>query len=84
MSLPLMLYWRRAAVLFGALLLLYLIYASWRQFYPVSTAAGWQVQVYREDIAMVSALALDGKGGLYVSQELSSGQGKILKLQAGG
>ncbi|WP_291994844.1 hypothetical protein [Candidatus Accumulibacter sp. ACC003] len=84
MSLPLKLYWRRAAVLFGALLLLYLIYASWRQFYPVSTAAGWQVQVYREDIAMVSALALDGKGGLYVSQELSSGQGKILKLQAGG
>lgn len=84
MSLPLKPYWRRAAVLFGALLLLYLIYASWRQFYPVSTATGWQVQVYRDNIAMVSALALDGKGGLYVSQELSSGQGKILKLQADG
>ncbi len=48
--------WRTTAVLFGGALVRYLIYASWRQFFPVS-AAGWQVQVYRDDITMISALA---------------------------
>ena len=84
MPLPLKPYWRSAVVLFGCVLVLYLIYASWRQFYPVSAAAGWKVQVYRDDIAMVSALALDGRGGLYVSQEISGGKGKILRLAADG
>ena len=84
MPLPLKPYWRSAVVLFGCVLVLYLVYASWRQFYPVSAAAGWKVQVYRDDIAMVSALALDGRGGLYVSQEISGGKGKILRLAADG
>ncbi|MCP5228025.1 hypothetical protein [Accumulibacter sp.] len=84
MSLTLKPYWRSALVLLGCASLLYLIYASWRQYYPVNTASGWEVQVYRDDIAMVSALALDGKGGLYVSQEISDGRGKILELKADG
>ncbi|WP_300319742.1 hypothetical protein [Accumulibacter sp.] len=49
--------WRTTAVLFGGTLVRYLIYASWRQFFPVSAATGWQVQVYRDDITMISALA---------------------------
>lgn len=84
MSLLLKPYWRAALAVFGAALTLYLIYASWRQFYPVTAAAGWEVQVYRDEIPMVSALALDGQGGLYISQEIASGKGKILKLTPDG
>jgi hypothetical protein len=77
-------YWRSALVVFGAALTLYLSYSEWRQFYPATAATGWEVEVYRDQIPMVSALALDGRGDLYISQELSSGKGKILKLTADG
>ncbi|WP_238474350.1 hypothetical protein [Pseudomonas cavernae] len=71
-------------IFLGAALVPALGYPAWRHLYPVTVTSGWDYQVYRDDIQRVSALALDGQGGLFVSQEFADGQGGILRLQRDG
>ncbi|MBM7059266.1 hypothetical protein JQX08_00965 [Pseudomonas sp. UL073] len=71
--------WLLAALLVGGLAV-----PAWRHLFPVTAAAGWDYRVYQQGISRVSALALDGKGGLYVSQEALDGRGTILLLAADG
>lgn len=60
------------------------LYQAWKHYYPVQIAAGWSLNVYREDIPMVSALAVDKLGNLYVSQEFNHGRGVIFRLTPDG
>lgn len=59
-------------------------YPTWRHFYPVTAAKGWDYRVFHSDIPMVSALALDGQNNVFASQELSNTKGKILSLNTDG
>lgn len=70
-----------AAVL---MLLLGMAQAGWRHFYPVQAGDGWAAGVYLDAVDKVSALALDGEGGLLLSQERNAGQGGLLRLAPGG
>ena len=58
-------------------------YPAWRHFYPVTSTNGWDYKVIHK-IPMVSALAVDDQGALFVSQEFSNHKGKILRLQKDG
>lgn len=57
---------------------------AWRHFYPVTLAAGWSLRVLHDGLEKVSALVEDDEGGLFVSQELQDGKGRILRLHADG
>ncbi|WP_432218044.1 hypothetical protein ACREYJ_27580 [Pseudomonas kribbensis] len=61
-----------------------LAYPAWRHFYPVTAAKGWSFEVAYSQIPKVSALAVDDRGALFVSQEFSSRKGKILRLHDDG
>lgn len=61
-----------------------LAYPAWRHFYPVTASSDWQYQVFKADIDRVSALALDARGRLYISQEFSDGKGTILRQNRDG
>ena len=56
---------------------------AWRHLYPASAAPGWRYQVRLDDIERVSALLPDGQGGLYISQEMQDGKGRILQTGPG-
>lgn len=61
-----------------------LLVMAWRHLYPVTAAHDWSVAEFRTGIPRVSALALDGQGGLYVSQEKLDAKGDILHFDAAG
>lgn len=56
---------------------------AWRHLYPASAAQGWGYRVHLDAIEQVSALLPDGQGGLYLSQELQDGKGRILRAGPG-
>lgn len=58
--------------------------AAWRHFAPPQAQAGWRYGVYLEGVEQVSALAIDARGELLLSQELRNGQGRILRRSAQG
>lgn len=78
------LHWRSLLIIVVALAAIAGVYPAWRHFHPVSAADGWEYRVFARGIPMVSALELDNQGGLYASQELPNGHGKILQLKPGG
>ncbi|NWL76861.1 hypothetical protein DM872_08370 [Pseudomonas taiwanensis] len=72
---------RIARWLLGAFALLLLVSAgipAWRHLFPAMAAQGWRYQVHLDDVEQVSALLPDGRGGLFLSQELQDGKGRIL------
>ncbi|WP_375738561.1 hypothetical protein [Pseudomonas boanensis] len=68
----------------SVLLLGFTTVPAWRHLYPASAAPGWSMQVRFDAIERVSALAPDGRGGLYVSQEFDDSKGRILRLGVNG
>ncbi|SDI42176.1 hypothetical protein SAMN05216588_116119 [Pseudomonas flavescens] len=75
---------RHSLVGLASLLAMALLFFAWQQFYPVSAADGWSVRKLYDDVPRASGLALDRTGDLLVSEELSSGQGRILHIDASG
>ncbi len=75
----------RWAVLAGVLIILAVLgMATWRHFGPVLAGSQWQVDVYMDNVARVSALSLDEKGNLFISQEFDNEQGDIFEREADG
>ncbi|MFC4861392.1 hypothetical protein ACS8MQ_09660 [Pseudomonas sp. MAHUQ-62] len=73
--------------LLGAFALLLLLGAgipAWHHLYPAVAAQGWSYQVHLDGIEQVSALIPDDRGGLFLSQELQDGKGRILRVGSGG
>ncbi|WP_082073239.1 hypothetical protein [Pseudomonas sp. LFM046] len=56
---------------------------AWRHLYPVSAAPGWSYRVKIDEVERVSALVPDDQGGLYISQEMQDGNGRILRTGKG-
>lgn len=52
---------------------------AWQHFYPVTAAPGWTVKVYLDDVAMVTALARDDKGVLYIAHGQHKRRGSLDK-----
>ncbi len=78
---------RTARWLLGSLALILLVSAgipAWRHLYPAIAAQGWRYQVHLDGIDRVSALLPDGQGGLFLSQELQDGRGRIVRTGPGG
>lgn len=75
---------RRLFVYAGAIVVVGLAYPVWRHYYPATAAKGWDFEIIYNQIPMVSALAVDSQGALFVSQEFSNSKGKILRLQKEG
>lgn len=76
--------WRQGLALGVAVLAAGFAYPAWRHFHPVSAAEGWRYQEVAADIPMVSALALDADGSLFVTQKFSSRRGSLLRLLPNG
>jgi hypothetical protein len=69
--------WPRCIVLLIVLVLAVAAYPAWRHFYPVVAAEDWGYKVFAQDIPMVSALAMDDQGQLFISEELTNQRGII-------
>ncbi len=50
----------------------------------VQPAKGWRLRVYADDIANVDNVVVAADGQVYVTQELSSGNGRIVRVRASG
>lgn len=72
--------WRQGLALGVAVVALGFAYPAWRHFHPVSAAEGWGYREFATDIPMVSALALQADGSLFVTEEFSSRRGSLLRL----
>lgn len=57
---------------------------AWQYFFPVQAASGWSYKVAHLDVQRASGLLALPDGSLLVSQELQSGQGSILRIEADG
>lgn len=53
---------------------------AWRHLYPATAASGWTYSVRLDAVERVSALVADDTRGLYISQEIQNGEGRILRL----
>lgn len=76
--------WLLAAQLVLVVLLATLSYMGWRHLYPAVAETGWRYTVLLDGIEKVSAIALDAEGDLLLSEELQSGEGRILRYRADG
>ncbi len=64
----------------GFLMALAVGYLAWQHLFPVTAGNGWTVGLYLDDVAMVSALAKDDAGALYVTREQKNLGGSLFKL----
>lgn len=55
----------------------------WVVFTTPGLADGWEYQVYASELDEVSALALDGRGGMFVTLEKRHGEGQLVHLKEG-
>lgn len=71
----------KARLLFAALLCFgaILSFLTWQRFFPVTAGAGWSSKLYLDNVAMVSALARDDQGVLYITREHNRQQGTLFK-----
>ena len=74
---------RLLATLIG-LLVSGLAFLAWQHLYPVSAGEGWSYRVYLDEVRLVSALARDTRGDLYVTQEMKAGNGLLFRLGSDG
>ena len=79
---------KRSGLLVAQLSLMVLLatfaYMGWRHLYPPVAETDWRYAVFLDGIEKVSAIALDAEGGLLLSEELQSGEGRILRYSADG
>lgn len=68
---------RPLAILFVALMVLAL--PAWQHFAPVTTGPGWNVRVYLDDVPLVSGLARDDAGALYITHEQNRQRGSLTR-----
>jgi len=54
---------------------------GWLMLGPPSLADGWRYQVVADHLDAVSALAFDGRGGLYATLEKRRGKGQLIHIQ---
>ncbi|WP_305075694.1 hypothetical protein [Propionivibrio sp.] len=59
-------------------------FLGWQHLYPVQAADGWSFRTFQDDIPMISAMLIDGRDTLYVSQEFRNEKGAIVRLHADG
>lgn len=72
---------RYKKVLFSAcaILVATIFFLAWQHYFPVTAATGWAWKIYLDDITLVSALARDERGALYITQEYNKQRGVLLK-----
>lgn len=68
-----------AAIILGAF-----SFMGWQHFYPVQAASSWAIGVYLDHLPMVSAMAADAQGNLYVSQEFGKKRGSVFRINPDG
>lgn len=73
-----------AVCLVGLPCLAALGFFTWQNFYPVSTASGWTVQVLHRDVPKAASLMPLPDGALMVSQELDDAKGSIVRIHLDG
>lgn len=73
-----------AVCLVGLPCLAALGFFTWQNFYPVSTASGWTVQVLHRDVPKAASLMPLPDGALMVSQELDDAKGSIVRILTDG
>ncbi len=56
------------------------VFFSWQHFYPAQISGNSLFRVYLDEIPMVSALALDRQGRLYVTQEFRNEKGVLFRV----
>jgi hypothetical protein len=61
-----------------------LSFLAWQRYFPVTVGSGWTLRVYMDDIPMVSALARDDQGVLYITREQNKQQGSLFKQRPDG
>lgn len=64
----------------GLLCVATLGFFAWQNFYPVSAASGWSVQVLHRDVPKAASLMPLVDGSLMVSQELDDAKGSIVRI----
>lgn len=69
---------------FGLLCVATLGFFAWQSYYPVSAAAGWNVQVLHRDVPKAASLMPMADGSLVISQELDKGKGSIVRIHPDG
>jgi hypothetical protein len=86
MSIPLWIKRYKTALFLAVLVVLVSIvsFLAWQRYFPATAAAGWSVKPYLDDVPMVSALAGDGQGGLYVTREKNKQQGSLFRQRPDG
>lgn len=77
-------HWLLLAQLLMVVVLATFAYMGWRHLYPPVSETGWRYEVFLDNLEKVSALAQDAEGGLLLSEELQSGEGRILRYTADG
>lgn len=77
--------WRvLAGAVLAALLLAAMGFLAWQRWYPATPGPGWEVRTYLDNVPMVSALASDGQGALFILLEHNHRQGKLIRRLAQG
>jgi hypothetical protein len=73
--------WHRKKIFLAAFALLVSTasFLAWQHYFPVTAGAGWTWKIYLDDVELVSALARDEQGILYLTQEFNKQRGKLLK-----
>lgn len=61
-----------------------LSFLAWQRYFPVTVGSGWTLRVYMDDIPMVSALARDDQGALYITREHNKQHGSLFKQRPDG
>ena len=84
LSLPLLIKNTRLWLTLGMLALAASSFLGWQHYYPVQTAEGWSFKVHLDGIPKVSAMVVDQRGNLYVSQEFNNQRGVVFRLQPDG
>jgi hypothetical protein len=81
MSMPFAASWHRKMIFLAAVALLVSTasFLAWQHYFPVTAGAGWTWKIYLDDVELVSALARDEQGTLYLTQEFNNQRGKLLK-----
>lgn len=84
MKVPVLKQYRYALTLLAALACGILAFFSWQHFFPATAASGWTSKVFLDDFTMVSALAMDGQGNLFITHEKNRQQGSLVKRRPDG
>ena len=72
-------------IIFLAIILLaYLIYAAGRHYYPVTTAEGWDIEVFQDNIPRITSIAIGKNSDYYFTKIPKKGYGEIVHINKEG